>query len=324
MELGMIVSIAIIILIIIGLAYALIKNAVMTMTLAIVNFIIFFIWRFSVEGTMGDLTFYSQNETYRFVLDNLSIRYGYFSDQPQMLYTLFTHMYLHFDIMHIISNMIFLVLFGVPFEERVGPKALAAIYFTSGIAASAIDAGFSLYNYSNPFGQLLGTNPDVYHIGASGAIFGIMGAFVALYPKDKVFVPIGIIVMNVPVYIGALAYAAIESILAFANPNDGIGHMVHIMGFLSGMMIAIIFSKYIKSEERVLREGEVDLQVLKKLATTNELRDIFLKIEDEDEPDIRKAWLEKYAESAKCPKCKSNMKLKGHKIKCSCGYSLKF
>jgi membrane associated rhomboid family serine protease len=313
---GSTVTIIIVILIISGLVYSFWRKAYISMSLAIVNFIIFFVWRLTVEATSTTVLIG--------VLDDLSLRYFYFTDNPIKLYTLFTHMYMHFDIMHVIFNMIFLVLFGVPFEERVGMKAFALIYFISGTAASVIDAGFSINYYSSSIGQLLGTNPLIAHIGASGAIFGIMGAFFVLYPRDKVFLPVGIIAMHIPVYIAVLAFAAFETILAFANPDDNIGHMVHVMGFFSGAMLAIIFGKYIKSDERATIGKEIDLNALKKLATNNELRDLFLKFKDEDEPEIRKAWLEKFVESASCPKCKSSLKLKGRKIRCNCGYNMKF
>lgn len=324
-EIGTAVAAAIIALIIIGLVLSFWKKLYMTMTLAIVNFIIFFIWRFSVEGTLPfEGAWPSYSPVYQVVVDNLSLRYNVFTIEPSKMYTLFTHMYLHFGFMHILSNMIFLVLFGMPFEERVGAKAMAGLYFASGIAASVIDAGFSLNYYGTTIGQMLGTPPYVPHIGASGAIFGIMGAFVALYPRDKVYLPIGIIFMRVPVYLGALAYAGIETILAFSNPEDNIGHMVHVMGFLSGMILAVAFSKYIKGEIQEMKEGTMDFESLKELATNYELKDMFNKIKDEDEPDIRRAWLEKYAESAVCPECGSPLKLSGRKIKCKCGYNLKF
>jgi len=233
-------------------------------------------------------------------------------------------MYLHGGILHIISNMIFLVLLGFPFEERIGPKWFLIIYFISGALGSIIDAGFSIYNYSTPFGHFIGTDPAVPHIGASGAIFGILGGFVVLYPRDKVFLPVGVIAMHVPVWGAALAYGAIESILAFANPDDHIGHMVHIMGFLSGATLAIAFGKYIRTDERIKAEGKINYEELKKLAKNRELRDLFLKIKDEDEPDIRKAWLDRFVETASCPECKADLKIKGRKIKCTtCHYALK-
>ena len=286
------------------------------MTLAIINFLIFFIWTVGVQVL--------DNSLFWAVGDILWLKYAYFQQDSVMLYTIFTHMYLHGGILHIISNMVFLVLLGFPFEERIGAKWFVIIYFIAGAFGSIIDAGFSLYNYSTPFGQFLGTDPAVPHIGASGAIFGILGAFVVLYPRDKVFLPVGVIAMHVPVWGAALAYGAIESILAFANPNDHIGHMVHIMGFLSGAALAVMFSKHIKSDERAKIEDRINYIELKKLAQGRELRELFLKIKDEDEPDIRKAWLEEYVERASCPECKADLKLKGRKIKCKqCNYSLK-
>jgi membrane associated rhomboid family serine protease len=313
---GTVISLIIVALILGGLIYGLIRKLSMTLTLAIVNFIIFMLWRFSTEGISPDIA--------NTVGDLLGIRYVYFSDEPIKLYTLFTHMYLHFDFLHILGNMIFLVLFGLPFEERIGPKAFAAIFFTSGVIASTIDAGFSLNIYSTELGQMLGTDPIINHIGASGAIFGMMGGFLALYPHDKVFAPVGFIIMRVPVWVGVLIYAIIETFLAVANPDDSIGHMVHIMGFFSGYFMAMSFAKYIKSDERASREAVMDLDELKKLAATNELHELFLKFEKEDEPDIRRAWLEKFVESAKCPKCKSKLELKGRRIKCNCGYNIRF
>ena len=101
-----------------------------------------------------------------------------FSVESFNLLTLFSSMFIHSGPLHLLMNMLILILMGLPFEERVGTRAFVKIYLISGVLGSLL-TGLSAIH--------LGTNEaDSYHIGASGAVFGIMGAFAYLYPRDEI------------------------------------------------------------------------------------------------------------------------------------------
>ena len=89
------------------------------------------------------------------------------------LYTIFTQMYVHGDIIHILFNMVFLYLIGVQLEARIGKNKFAAVYFIAGVMGVLAES-------------LMQWGSWTIIIGASGAISGAMGAMLFLYPKDEI------------------------------------------------------------------------------------------------------------------------------------------
>ncbi len=94
-------------------------------------------------------------------------------DDPANWLTVLTHMFAHADIMHVLFNMLFLFLVGVPLEERVGRRN-----FASAFPSSAFGPG--------PRSRGPRTDSNVLILGASGAISGVMGALLYLYPRDEI------------------------------------------------------------------------------------------------------------------------------------------
>ncbi len=213
-------------------------------------------------------------------------------------------MFTHFDPLHIIFNMVFLLILGTPFEERVGSKRFLLIYLVSGLGAELV---FSLFSFSTPV------------IGASGAIAGIIGAFAALYPRYEVFMPVVVILMRVKVIYGAMIYLATQIFWTMMPGNPGIAYTAHLGGFFFGLFMAPLITK-----KRDWSPKEPDFSALKELANGKELQTILKRIEKEDEPEVRKAWLEEFANKNICPQCISKMKLVGNSIECSNGHRYRF
>lgn len=289
--------------IIAGLVYTYKKRAFLSQTLTITNFIIFFLM-FIIDITGGDV----------------GVVYRDLGDKPiylltgEKLYTLITHMYIHGNILHILMNMIVLVLVGVPFEERVGTRNFCIIYFISGILGSFFNSAVVL------FIPAFNLNPYTIGIGASGAIFGILGAFAVLYPRDEIPMFLFIIFLpRVPVMLVAVAFGAIETFFAFTFPQDGVGHLVHVGSLASGIFLAPLLVRTRKEEEE-----KVDLSVLEKLAVTKELKELFLKIKSEDEKDVKNAWIEHFLSKTNCPKCGERLRVIKGKAECGCGYELRW
>lgn len=244
-------------------------------------------------------------------------------------WTIFTNLYIHADFLHIMGNMLFLVLMGMPFEERIGSRKFMVIYFTSGLLANVFDASvtLSLHGSGSAEAKIIG-------IGASGAIFGIMGGFAYLYPKDEIPMLLGpIFLPRVPVYIGVGAYALFELFAVQLSPDDHIGHVAHICGFVVGVMMAPIVAN-----REVKREAKLDYNLLDELLGPREIQGIgddhsdyrdpvveraIMNIRSTDIKEVKDAWWDELLQKASCPKCNAKLIDSGHGLKCStCSYDL--
>lgn len=154
----------------------------------------------------------------------------------------FTNMFLHGGWWHIISNMWILYIFGDNVEDRMGKIRYFLFYILCGLTAGITH--FILYR-----------NSTVPAIGASGAISGIMAAYMLLFPKSTIisFVPIFIIPLLFPIpaiifigiwFIGQLISGT--SMLMLSDSATGIAFWAHIGGFLSGLW----FYRYFLSARR--------------------------------------------------------------------------
>lgn len=264
---------------------------------------------FIVSATMFILALMFDGNIFTKVIVDLGCRPSYLFSYR--IYTIITHMYIHGNILHLLMNMIFLIFIGMPFEGRIGSKKFAFIYFASGTIGVLLNA---LVTYSYPL-----LNPDVIGIGASGAIFGIMGAYALLYPRDEVIAPLGPIITKVPVILVAVVYGLIATISAVLFVQDSVGHVVHVGGFVSGIYVAFLLRKY----EPPKKEEKTDLGIFDKLASTHELKDILQKIKKEDIPEIRNVWLEEFMKKVVCPECGAKIIIKGNTASCKCGYMVR-
>lgn len=283
-------SLMIILFIIIALLYAWKRNALISQMIVIINFVIFLILFIS------PLFFnFSRGDIYQ----DLAFDPSYLVSGSKM-YTLFTSLFLHGDVLHILMNMLFLLLIGIPFEHRIGRKAFSLLYFSTGISASLF---FSVFEWGS----------HVMLIGASGAIFGLLGAFAALYPRDKVVMPLPfpiIFFVRMPVILAALVFASIETLYTFSNISDGIAHTAHIGGLISGILLA----KLMKKEKG--KEEKFDFSSLKPYITTEKQEEILRKAMEADVPEVREAWLSYLLKELKCPKCGGKINKNGRCKNC--------
>lgn len=244
-------------------------------------------------------------------------------------YTLFTSMFIHGGFFHIFGNMVILLLIGYQFEQRVGWKKFLVIYLVTGVCGALAHAMYVMFTHTYPW------ELQISLVGASGAIFGIMGAFAMSYPRDKVLVPIGIgiaFLMRVRVMYAVAFYAIIETFIVWLDVPDGTAHFAHLGGLIGGMILAYILIRgrptHTKKGETIYYDTymdqklrKIDMSVLKKLADTPELKEILKKIENETVPQVRDTWLEYFMDKAVCPKCGNHMSHFDGKIWCDkCGF----
>ena len=143
-----------------------------------------------------------------------------------------TSMFLHGGIMHLAGNMLFLYVFGDNMEDQMGALPFFGFYLIGGIAAAWAQ------NYSAPMST-------VPMIGASGAIAGVMGGYLLMFPKARVdiliFLVIFIRIIPVPAWIVLGAWFALQVVQGWATPSDigGVAHWAHAGGFAAGVVLTL-------------------------------------------------------------------------------------
>ena len=148
--------------------------------------------------------------------------------------TLLTSMFLHGGFMHLAGNMLYLWIFGDNIEDILGKPVFLLFYFICGIVAALSQA------LPNPSSQ-------IPMIGASGAISGVLGAYVVFFPKKKikVAIPFGFFlqILRLPAYVVLIFWFILQLINgANAGSGGGIAFGAHIGGFVAGLVLAPILA----------------------------------------------------------------------------------
>lgn len=147
--------------------------------------------------------------------------------------TLFSAMFMHAGWLHLGSNMLYLWIFSDNVEDRFGHALFLLFYVLCGLAATLAQLAFSI-------------GSDVPNLGASGAIAGVLGAYILLFPQGKVKVLQGQRVIQVPalivigIWIVLQLFSGIGS-LADTAQTGGVAYMAHIGGFVAGFALTFLF-----------------------------------------------------------------------------------
>ncbi|MGW3287773.1 rhomboid family intramembrane serine protease [Streptomyces sp. NPDC001002] len=145
--------------------------------------------------------------------------------------SVFTAMFLHGGWLHLLGNMLFLLIFGNNVEDRMGHIRFVLFYVVCGYAASY---GFALLNADS-------TDPL---IGASGAIAGVLGAYLVLYPKARVWVLVPFLIflpLRLPAWMVLGFWFVLQAIYSSGEGVSTAGtvaYAAHVVGFLVGMVLA--------------------------------------------------------------------------------------
>ncbi len=218
---------------------------------------------------------------------------------------------LHADGFHLIMNFIGLFLLGTQLERKVGWQRFLVLYFGSGVIAGAVVLLVS------PF-EILGQSMDTVSIGASGCIYGILGAYWFLYPRDQIVFPL-IIIKKWPVSLIVAVYIGITALFIILNTDSNVSHIAHFAGFVGAFPIAALVRPKPDEEKTKLKKAKVD--DLEPLAKTKEQKKALKRVMEADEPEVRDAWLEDLFRKVDCPKCGSKgMRFSQGKAECNkCG-----
>jgi len=157
-----------------------------------------------------------------------------FLDNPAGdILTLFSSMFMHAGWLHLGSNMLYLWIFGDNVEDRFGHIKFFFFYLFCGLAATFAQLAFSM-----------GSN--VPNLGASGAIAGVLGAYILMFPQQQVKVLIGRSVTPVSALIvigGWIVLQFFSGFASIANTADtgGVAYIAHIGGFIAGFVLTFLF-----------------------------------------------------------------------------------
>lgn len=122
---------------------------------------------------------------------------SYFALKPsniihgKYLWTIVTHMFLHSGFAHLFFNMLSLFFVGTFLERIIGKKRFVYFYLASGIFAALVLSLLSGFFGNSALGERIFSNPEIFGVGASGAIFGLIGLIMILTPRLKVFLILG-------------------------------------------------------------------------------------------------------------------------------------
>jgi len=150
------------------------------------------------------------------------------------LITPLTSMFLHGGLGHVLGNLWFLFVFGDNVEEALGHARFAFFYGACGLAAAATQV-------------VIGPVSTVPMIGASGAIAGVLGAYIVFFPRARVltFVPV-FFLLEVPAFVYVFVWFALEVVrasfsLGASSAEGGVAFFAHVGGFVAGVLLAALF-----------------------------------------------------------------------------------
>ncbi len=145
--------------------------------------------------------------------------------------TLLSAMFMHASWMHIIGNMLYLWIFGDNIEDRIGSAKFLLFYLICGLAASAAHI-------------TVGTDSVIPSLGASGAIAGVLGAYLVLFPRRQVQVLVARQIVHMPAFavLGLwILLQVFSQISVVGAEGGGVAYMAHIGGFVAGVALIFLF-----------------------------------------------------------------------------------
>jgi membrane associated rhomboid family serine protease len=175
--------------------------------------------------------------------------------QPSPVYvTILTSMFLHANILHIGGNMLYLWIFGDNVEDRFGHVGYRIFYLFCGLVATATQ--FEATVLLSPSGL------TIPNLGASGAIAGVLGAYLVFYPRAKVrslvFLGVFFTITTLSAFIVIGVFFLLQLVdvyLSYVAPNGGdaasggVAYFAHIGGFIAGLLIGLLSKPFVKAPE---------------------------------------------------------------------------
>jgi len=209
-----------------------IKRPYVTWALLAANILIYFLFQSGLVWNLDDML----NRNFGFMPASILGTVRSAADAPALVaqfpaIKLFTYMFLHGDLAHLFGNMIFLWVFGDNIEDAMGRLRYFLFYIACGVAAGV--AHF-----------LSAQTSEVPLIGASGAISGLLAAYLVLFPRAKVWV---LFFTRIPIKLRAYwvlgIYIVFNLIMAYARSVQEVAWWAHIGGFTAGLVLVVLMRR---------------------------------------------------------------------------------
>jgi membrane associated rhomboid family serine protease len=152
--------------------------------------------------------------------------------QGRNLYTLITSIFLHGGIFHIGGNMLFLYVFGDNVEDAFGHLPYLLFYLICGLVADFVH----ILSISTSSGLLIPT------LGASGAISGVMGAYILLYPRARIetlIITFVVTIMSIPAVFFLGFWFLLQILYSWLDLSGNVAYWAHIGGFIAGLILGL-------------------------------------------------------------------------------------
>jgi membrane associated rhomboid family serine protease len=202
---------------------------VVTYALIALNVLVFFL-----EMSQGDA----------FVIQWSFVPTRFLANPGGQFITIFSSMFMHAGILHIGGNMLYLWIFGDNVEDNFGPVKYLIFYLLSGIAAT--------------FAQLfVSMNSSIPNLGASGAIAGVLGAYLIMFPRGRVNMLIGRFVTQtsalfaIGIWFLLQLFSSVGSLDPAMAEAGGVAYFAHIGGFIGGLLLSFVFRDSSRLSTRV-------------------------------------------------------------------------
>lgn len=218
--------------------------------------VIIFIFEVAITGNFSNVgATISFLEKYGAVPDNV-LSGNYLS--------IITSMFLHAGIAHLIGNMVFLFVFGDNIEDRFGRIKYLLAYIFWGIVAALIHSLYAAY----------AGDGQIPAIGASGAISGVLGAYLVMFPRSKIYtivIAFFITTIRIPAIAFIPFWFIMQIVLQLLDPLGGVAYFAHIGGFVAGVGTGYLW-KMLKDNNMVLYQPKRQGRILKhELRSSNEI-----------------------------------------------------
>jgi membrane associated rhomboid family serine protease len=157
--------------------------------------------------------------------------------QGRQIFTVFTSMFMHdpssleAGFFHIFGNMLFLFVFGDNVEDAFGHFSYLAFYLFSGVAAAL--GYIIMVGLTDPSSLAVGV------LGASGAISGVLGAYIVLYPKARILAFLYVIILPIPAIIFLGFWFVLQWLYQVFAISGDVAYWAHIAGFIAGMILTL-------------------------------------------------------------------------------------
>ncbi len=158
-------------------------------------------------------------------------RINHYSTPLPVYFNFLSSMFMHGSIMHILGNMMFLFVFGDNLENLLGHIRYAAFYILCGFAAAVAQI-------------IMGPDSIIPMLGASGAISGVLGGYLLLFPQRRVRAIIFNFLTEVPAFVALGLWIVYQIVLGYFTPagTGGVAYAAHIGGFVAGLVTIKIFA----------------------------------------------------------------------------------